>query len=416
MPARIAYIMSRFPRLTETFILREMDELRYRDWDVQIYPLVVEHPRVVQPQAHAWMSRVQRVPFLSRGVLASNSRAWRDHPKEYGTLLNRALAENRTSLKFLSRALALFPKAVYTARHMQQKDIRHIHAHFATHPALEAWLIHQLTGISYSVTVHAHDIFVRQEMLSVKLRDAAFIVAISEYNRDYLARTIGPWVRSKTHIIHCGIMPDEYTVRVPFPHERFEVVSIGSLEPYKGHRYLIEACAALRDKGIPVHCRIIGGGGERRMLEQLVSKIRMERAIELLGPQSHDAIAQILPTADCYVQPSIVTPTGKMEGLPVSITEALACGLPVVASSISGIPELVVPDETGYLVPPADATALARTLAGVYANPAQAQAIAQHGRARVLADFDLRTNVGKLSALFEQVVARSEKTMNSVFI
>lgn len=409
MPGRVAYVMSRFPRLTETFIVREMDALRARGWDIQVYPLVVEHPRVVQPAARAWMPRVEHVPFMSRGVLAENSRTWLAHPQAYGALFGRAVAENRTSLKFLSRALALFPKAVYTARRMQEQGVEHIHAHFATHPALQAWLIHHLTGIPYSVTVHAHDIFVRQEMLALKLRDAAFVVAVSEYNRERVARVAGPEVRARTHVVHCGIVPSEYTVHACVPHERFEVVSVGALEPYKGFPYLVRACARLREMGVPVHCRIIGGGPERSHLQQLITDAGLDGVVELLGPQPHDMIAHILPQVDCYVQPSVVTPAGKMEGLPVSVMEALACALPVVASDLSGIPELVRPGETGYLVPPADAESLAHTLRAVYENPAAAEALGQAGRAKVLAEFDLQSNVSQLSALFEQVVALSEK-------
>ncbi|NIP28548.1 MAG: glycosyltransferase family 4 protein, partial [Phycisphaerae bacterium] len=104
----------------------------------------------------------------------------------------------RRSPGFLARALYVFPQAVAAGRFMQAEGIEHIHAHYATHPALFAWLIHHLTGLNYSVTVHAHDIFVNQTMLGPKLRDAEFVVAISDFNRDFLARCLGSWVLEKT--------------------------------------------------------------------------------------------------------------------------------------------------------------------------------------------------------------------------
>ena len=166
MAPRIAYVMSRFPHLPETFILREMTELERQGWQVALYPLIRQRQSVVHGEAGAWLPRVRRLPFLSAGVLAANGTALFRQPCCYATLWGRTLWENMTCPNFLTRAIALLPKAVYAAHLMKGEGVTHIHAHYATHPALVAWLIHQLTGISYSVTVHAHDIFVRTAMLA----------------------------------------------------------------------------------------------------------------------------------------------------------------------------------------------------------------------------------------------------------
>ncbi|MCB0193761.1 MAG: glycosyltransferase family 4 protein [Anaerolineae bacterium] len=411
MKPKIAYIMSRFPHLPETFILREMSELERQGWQVALYPLIAQEQTVIHDEVNHWLPQVRRLPFASPAVLAANGQALFQSPARYGEGWMRTLFENRTSPKFLVRALALLPKAVYAARLMQQEGVDHIHAHYATHPAMVAWLIHKLTDISYSITVHAHDIFVEQAMLATKLRDATFIAAISHYNRDFLAQTVGTWVREKTHIVHCGIEPDNY-MHLSKPSagsaERFELISIGSLQPYKGHPYLIQACALLRDRGIPVRCRIIGGGEEQAMLERMITEARLEGIVELLGPQPQEEVARLLPTAHCYVQPSIITPSGKMEGIPVALMEALACALPVVATNISGIPELVQPDKTGYLVPPANASALADTLTTIYANPERACRLGMAGQSLVFQEFDLKTNVKNKAALFEKVIEQQQ--------
>lgn len=416
MEHKIAYLMSRFPHLPETFILREMSELERQGWQIGLYPLIRQKQSVIHNEAQQWIPKAVNLPFMSWAVFASNLRTFARNPRRYLGLFVRTLWENRTSLNFLLRTIALFPKAVYAGHLIQQDGITHIHAHYATHPALVAWIIHNLTGISYSITVHAHDIFVRTEMLPTKLHDASFIIAISEYNREYLAKRYGGGVREKTYVIHCGINPAEYVpfdasvnFNESFPKTRshqdcLDIIHIGSLQLYKGQRFLVEACALLRQRNIPFHCRIIGGGEESQILEQQIKDLGLQSEIELLGPQSQEMIARLLPTADCYVQPSVVTPSGKMEGIPVSLMEAMACQLPVIATAISGIPELVRPEETGYLVPPEDPQALADAFISVYEDADGAARRAKAGRFLVLAEFELSSNVAKLSDLFHKTI------------
>lgn len=404
MPGKIAYVMSRFPHLPETFILREMNEVERLGWHIVLYPLLVQPQSVMHAEAAAWLPRAQQIPFLSGAVMKDNGRVLCRHPLSYLRLCGQTVLANATSPNFLVRALALFPKAVHAAQQMQAEGVTHIHAHYATHPALFAWLIHRLTGISYSITVHAHDIFVRTAMLAVKLRSASFIAAISHYNREHLAKLVGPWVRDKTHIVHCGINPDRYQARSgpAAPGHPLDILSIGSLQPYKGHTYLLQACALLQQQGIPFRCRIIGGGAEQRRLEQLAAGLGLNGQVQLLGPQPQEYVAELLPTANCYVQPSVVTPSGKMEGIPVALMEAMACRLPVVATDLSGVPELVQPGKTGYLTPPADAPALAGALAEIYAAPQTAWTTAVAGQALVHKEFNLQNSAARLAALFRQ--------------
>lgn len=413
MGHKIAYLMSRFPHLPETFILREMIEIEKLGWEVALYPLIHQRQAVVHPEAQAWIPRIRKLPFVSGGVVQANLAQLAQHPITYSGLWGQAIRENWASPNLLVRALALFPKAVYAARLMRQEGVAHIHAHYATHPALVAWLIHRITGLSYSVTVHAHDIFVRTAMLGTKMRSAAFVAAISQYNRDHLARLLGEWVRPKVHIVHCGVDTTKYAPRNYVAHQAmpqsdvFEILSIGSLQPYKGHPYLIRACALLRDQGLPFRCRIVGGGEDRPQLERLIAELNLSEQVILMGGQPQAEVARLLTTVDCYVQPSIITATGKMEGIPVALMEALACELPVVATELSGVPELVRPGATGWLVPPANAEALAQAIAQVRQNPAAARQYAQAGRALVLQEFNLQDNVAQLGRLFTQVTGHT---------
>ncbi len=405
-PRRIAYLMSRFPNLSETFILREMIALRDLGWEIDIYPIIRQHPPVIHSEVQPWLPRVRHSPYLSFKVLAANLRALFRSPRVYLRTALRVVRENASDLNFFLRALALFPKAVLAAEQIQVQGVQHIHAHYASHPALMAWIIHQFTGIPYSITVHAHDIFVRKAMLATKLADAHFIISISEFNRAYLSRLYGAWVEAKTHIIHCGVEPQRYPPHAEPPTSLpgLKILSIGSLQPYKGQKYLIEACALLRAQQIPFECQMIGAGELHDELQAHIQSLGLENQVKLLGPQNQQAVAEYLAAANVYAQPSIITPNGKMEGIPVSIMEALASALPVVASDLSGIPELVQPSQTGQLVPPEDPQALAEALTWVYHHPHEAHQMALRGRERVMAQFTLSTNAAALAAVFEDTV------------
>ncbi len=404
MGPKIAYIVSRFPHLPETFILREIVMMEQFGWEVALFPLIHQKQSVVHPEAEAWQARVQR-PALP-GLVGANLRVLARRPSRYFSTLFRVIVNNLPSAGFLARAIFLFPKAVWMADVMQRNGTRHIHAHYATHPALVAWIIHQFTGITYSVTVHAHDIFVDRTMLPLKLREAASVIAISEFNRQFLLDHVGSWIAAKTHVIHCGIDPSRYAAGL---HRRqggepFEIMSIGSLQPYKGHASLIEACAIMRHKDLRFRCRIIGGGELYESLRSQIARLQLEGHVELLGPKTQEEVALLLPEADCYVQPSIVTAAGKMEGIPVALMEAMACRVPVVATSISGVPELVRNGETGLLVVPGNPASLAEALEEVRGHPAEARRRAEIARALVLQQFDLHQNVGVLSALLGSLV------------
>ncbi len=402
MTKKVAYIMSRFPHLPETFILREIIAVEKKGVEVFLYPLIYQPQALVHQEAKPWVQRANKVPWVSWQVFVANLRRAFLQPKLYFSLWRQSLWENRGSAKFLARVLILFPRVVWMADKFQEEGIDHIHAHYATHPAFAAWLINQLSGISYSVTVHAHDIYVEKTMLGTKLMNAAFVASISEFNREYLVKFLGEDIRRKIHIVRCGIDPDYYKIqeKILTDNKVFEILSIGSLQPYKGQFFLIKACALLRDANLNFRCRIVGGGHLQRMLSDLIQENQLEGVVELLGPRTQDEVSKILETADCYVQPSVVTPSGKMEGIPVAIMEAMASGIPVIATSISGIPELVQDGKTGWLVPPESSEALATAIRFVHENMEEARKRSLAGRVLVKKDFSLDDNVSKLVSFF----------------
>lgn len=448
---KIAYIMSRFPHLPETFILREMNELEKMGWNISLYPLIFQQQPVVHPDAQNWFARVKYSAYISPRILQANFSLLIKRPLLYLKLLTTVFIKNFSSPNFLFRSLLLYPKAIYFAQEMKNEGIEHIHAHYASYPAMVAWIIYQITGIQYSVTAHAHDIFARTQMLCEKMKDAAFVIVISEYNREHIASIVGEYVKEKTHVIHCGILPEKYTQanqRVSLQ-EPFTIICVGSLKPIKGQIHLIEACRILKEREIPFQCKIVGDGPEFPSIHERVVRYGLTDCIELMGSKNEEQVAEILPTGHCYVQPSLG------EGIPVAVMEAFVSGLPVVATaytgvkevihpgqvgypvhppesaelhrglsiiyrdlkeaaqvanrlanhliSRAGIHELVIPNGTGYLVAPADPVGLADAIEKVYRNPEKAYQMAMQGKDLVLRDFDLRKNTKAIADLFEKI-------------
>ncbi len=278
---------------------------------------------------------------------------------------------------------------------MQHDQVQHIHAHWATHPALAAWAIHRLTGIPYSVTVHAHDLYVERPMIERKLGEATAVVTISEFNRRLLTQ-IHPPLAPTLHVIPCGVRLEDFRSG-----ERVgdRVVCVGSLQDYKGQRYLIDAVRLLTDEGRALSVVLVGDGDLRPELEAQVARLGLESVVRFAGHQPTERVSELLSTATVVVQPSVVTSSGKMEGVPVALMEALASEAAVVATDISGISELVIDGETGRLVPERDAAALARAVATLLDDEELRTRLGGAGRRRVASAYDLEHNAATLVGL-----------------
>jgi colanic acid/amylovoran biosynthesis glycosyltransferase len=414
-PLRLAYLMSRFPKATETFILYEILELERLGHRVEIFPLVRERETVVQPGAAALVERSHDLRPWSRAVLAAQLHWLRRRPAAYlGSWLG-AIRGTIRSPRFLLRALVAVPVGAAIGRRVVDLDLDHIHAHWATHPTLAAWVASRLSGRPYSFTAHAHDIYVERAMLDEKIRAARFVVTISEANRRLLAGWYGAPAEAKTVVIHCGADPlvfapptgrgDDPSVAAPPTRDGpASLVSVASLQPQKGHRILVDACAILRDRGRALRCTLVGEGEERPAIEAQIDALRLGDVVTLLGTQPRDRVVAIVDAADVVVQASIVLPSGKTEGIPVALMEALAAERAVVASAVSGIPELVVDGVTGLLVPPGDATALADAIERLLDDPELRARLGRSGRVKVLKEFDLHRNTALLAERFRQSV------------
>jgi len=399
----VAYIMSRFPVISETFVLYEMLELQKAGLRIEIFPLIHQDEKVVHPEVESLVKQTHYTPLLSTEALSAQFYWLWKRPKAYLRIWWRAIFGNVRSPNFLVRAVVVVLRAATFARRIQALDVTHVHAHWATHPTLAAYVIHQLTGITYSFTAHADDIYVDRAMLGEKIREASFVVTISEYNRQFLKRLYGTEAEKKLVIVRYGV--DFSVFNPPSAKSRsklFTIICVARLEEKKGHSYLIEACARLKAQSVPFRCLFVGDGKKRREVEIEIARSGLADHIILLGRQPRNRVQELLAEADVFVLSSVTTAKGRQEGLPNVLVEALAVSLPVVATSISGTPELVIDGQTGLLVPPRDAQAIEVAILKLYRDPELGKRLALEGRAKVLREFDLAHNVARLHRLFTQ--------------
>ncbi|MFQ5789064.1 MAG: glycosyltransferase [Acidobacteriota bacterium] len=410
----VAVLVSRFPLITETFILREVMELERQGQPVRLVPLLRETPDVVHEESIPWVSRALYTPFVSPEILAANLRTLARQPCRYLSLLTRVLVGSASSFNLFIGTLGIFPKSVYLAEQLSHEGVGHLHAHFATHPAMAAFIISRLTGISFSFTAHAHDIFLHRAMLGEKLRKASFVRVISRFNKEFLT-TLYPAVGAdKFHIIHMGLDEGRFRLPMQSPSPRqaddgIKVLTVAAFKPYKGLPVLVEACRRLKERGLAFQCELVGDGPDREAIEALISEKGLSGEVHVLGPRTQREVAGLMARASVFVLPSVIHSTGQMEGIPVVLMEAMAAAKPVVASSLSGVGELVEDQVTGILAEPGDAEALAAAILRIESQPLRARFMGERGRRKVLNGFRVEDTVSRLVSLIDRFGASVPK-------
>jgi glycosyltransferase involved in cell wall biosynthesis len=403
---RVAYVVSRFPKLSETFVLYEILAVEEQGVEVELYPLQRERAPMLHPEARRLVERAHFTPLLSGAVLRSNLHYLRRRPHAWLRALADVMRANLGSPRYLAGALAFFPKAVHLAQRMADGGVGHVHAHFASHPAAVAFVIHRLEGIPYSFTAHGSDLHRDQHMLREKVAEARFVVPISEFNRRVILDACAGEHAAKLEVIHCGIDPEVFH---PAPQalrgarDPLRLVCVGTLHEVKGQGVLLDACRRLAERGVAFRCDFVGDGPDRAHLAREAERAGIADRVRLHGACTREQVASIVRDADVAVVPSVPTRDGRREGIPVALMEAAASGKPVVASRLSGIPEAIEHGEQGLLFPPGDAEALAAALATLAADPALCRRLGAAARERMLREFDLRTNAHALAARFAEV-------------
>jgi len=395
---RVAYVVSLFPKLSETFILRELVELRRRGHEVTILSLKKERESLDQEEAASLLSSTL-YPRYGWPALAALLHYLAYRPVALFAIVLRVAAAHLGHPVLMLRSLGLIPLSLQLSREVRRRRIEHLHAHWATYPALSAWIISRLTGVPFSVTGHAHDLLLPNPMLPVKVRDSAFFATVSEYNRSLLIQQCGKVALEKVRLIRCGIPLQSY----PFAPARPAgspplVVSVGRLVDYKGFDVLIRACAGLRDSGTPVRCVIMGDGPEGPRLAALVQQLRLDGLVRLEGGRRQGEVAALMARADIFALACRPGRDGLHDGIPVVLMEAMALGIPVISTKLSGIPELVVDNRTGLLVAPGDAGHLQAAIVRLIGDAALAEELRRNGREMIEKEFELEHAIDQLAA------------------
>jgi glycosyltransferase involved in cell wall biosynthesis len=393
---RIAYVVSRFPDPSETFVLRELNAVARRPGvEIELFSLFPPKNPFVHADAEAWVPRLHRA---TPGAAAGGLLWWGiRRPVRLARSLATVLVAHARQPRRLVRALVACGPAAAHARTMRALRVEHVHAHFATYPALAAWLAHRLLDVPYSFTAHAHDIYIDQLQLGTLVREASAVATISDFNREFL-KPYGADSATPVTLVRCGVSPAAYEFRprtVP-KDGPVKAICVATLNELKGHTVLLDALAQGGPELGRVQLDLVGSGPLEAPLRAQAERLGIAGRVRFHGTRSERDVAELLSAADVFVLASVRTPIGWMDGIPVALMEALAAGLPTIASRLSGIPELVRDGETGVLAAPGDAADLARAFERVLADPEATLARAQAGRALIEREFDIERSAERM--------------------
>lgn len=397
---RVGYVMTHYPRLAQTFITGEIDAVERAGVDIHCFAM--NAPDAVELEAPGARERAARTIYLkaapAKAVGALLAMLVR-HPFGACRILAKAIASGGGNVARTMRRLAHAAQAALVANEVRELNIAHLHAHFGLAPATIAWLASGFASlggrpVGFSFTIHGFHDFVdpAEARLDLKARDAKGVVCISDFTRSQLFLLTEPALWPRFHVVRCGIDLSEFTYRAPSSAEPpLTLLAVGRLSREKGFALLIEAVAQLRAEGVPFHLRLVGDGPLRSDLD--AASLNIRECVTLTGERPPSAVREELGRADIFCLPSF------SEGLPVSIMEAMAAGVPVVTTWVAGIPELAQNGLTALTVPPARADALADALRTLSGDPALRQRLAAEARHRVERLHDQRVNGQQMATL-----------------
>jgi colanic acid/amylovoran biosynthesis glycosyltransferase len=392
MANSVGYLFERFPRFTQTFCAREVAELYRQAMPVPVFSIY--HPKEAIPEVTGLdQVRIHYLPSTKNPIVIARAHLFSPHLQKIWA----ADGDRRDKRRFR--------EAVHLGPILQNRAITHLHVHFASIAAHTAWWLKRLFGITYSFTGHANDIFCPKPGHRISLDDlvrgASFVVGETNYSSNRMKQEFS-YARDKIFRVYNGLDPSIFKTAVP-ESELLRIVSVGRLIEKKGWRYLIEACAMLRDRGLLFDCRIVGDGPDEEPLQQLIQQLSLTELVHLIGPRSQTEIIDILAESSLFVFPAIRDQKGDSDNLPTVLIEALASSLPIVATTVAGIPEIVKEESNGLLVPEKDSKQLALAIERLCRHPSQRRAFGIESRRIAEETFTLQGTVAQLKMLLEGV-------------
>lgn len=401
----IAYVMTHYPRVALTYIAGEIDEVERRGG--RILPIVMNSPAAEDLTTEEARERQRRSCYLKAAlmlVIGATLRAAARHPIKMTGLFFTAVRSARSDLSIMGRRVVHLCYAALAARHCCDRNIRHVHGQFGLAPATIAWFASEILNFdkgakcTWSFTIHGFHDFVNEteSRLDLKAASASFVVCISDFTKSQLCRVTDPKYWERFHVIRCGIDLAAFPMRGPRRQREVpRVVSVGRLSPEKGHGILLEAAGKLSKAGVPIEVEIVGSGPFGDEIRRLAVELGIEKNVVLPGELLPNEVERRLEDADIFCMASFA------EGLPISIMEAMAVGVPVVTTWIGGIPELAVNDVTALTVPPGNSDALAAAIQRLVTDPTLGERLSSAARAAVEHSHSRESNGAQLTELFK---------------
>ena len=399
----IAFINNYFPALSATFIYREVIGLRSRGLAIRTFSIrkppksSLSQESLGLTDSTTYLLPVQVASFLSAHLYYILRNPWR-YVRILFFLMTRRFD---CPFKDRKRTFYHFCEAVYFAKIIEEDaEIAHIHAHYASHPTTVAFVASALSGRPFSFTAHAHDIWEDRLFLTEKLNAAAFAITCTHYGRLSLLKAGNIREPDKITTIYHGIDTSDFFPRPKADHHPITILNVGRLTWEKAHINLLKACSQLKREGYLFRCLIAGEGPLLQTIQEFIAASGLTQEVTLLGRVFQEYIRELYSQADIFALSSI------QENLPNVLLESLAMGLPVVASNIAGVPELILDRHTGLLVRPNDPSHLAEAIRTLIDDPELRYSLARNGREHVCTHFDIQFSLDKLQSLYESSLRR----------
>lgn len=392
---KVAYVVKRYPRYSETFIVNEILEHEKANVEIEVFAL---RP----PSDTHFQSDISKVKA------AVNYLSGPGRTNEFWNYIKEAATKFPNLWKTLEENTHLDSRTIYhgvqLANKFIEKGITHAHSHFATSAAEVTGVASQLTGIPFSITAHAKDIFhetVIADVLNLTLSRAQTVVTVSDYNVNFLNSILKKDVNLKR--IYNGMDLGKFEYSDPAGRKPL-IISVGRLVEKKGFCDLIDACAILRDRDFDFTCQIIGSGDLQQDLAAQIENLKLGDFVELSGPKPQIEIVNLLKEAQVFAAPCVIGSDGNKDGMPTVLLEAMASGLPCVSTPVTGIPELVIHNETGLIVDSHNSAMLADALELIMTDDSLRDRISISARKHIEQSFNVENSASQLREIFHSDV------------
>ncbi len=399
--ASLAYLVSQYPAVRHTFILREVLELRRLGLPLQTASVMLPQ-QSADGSTEAERREAERTFYVKgRGlqrILLDHADCLLRRPGRYMAALSLALRLAGPDLRDVAYHLFYFAEAVVLGRWLRRNALTHVHVHFGNSAVTAALLVRKIYGIPYSITIHGSDEFydVKFYRLREKIEGAAFVRCVSNFTRSQIMKETAPEHWSKLEVCPLGVNLLAFAGRAESSPGPFTIACTGGLVFGKGQVTLMTAVATLRSRGRSVRLDLVGDGPDRKAMEREAARLDVAAEVTFHGSVNQDRVREILSTAAVFVLPSFA------EGVPVSLMEAMAMEIPCISTYVGGIPELIRSGEDGLLIAPSDPEALTAALEELMDNPDLRSRLGKAGRRKIADKYNLTNNVERLVSIFQR--------------